>query len=700
MAEQWETFWKQDVDSSNVPLALDPRVKLDAGSEGDLLIIKAGMIYQEVDAFRKTALEKNFEVVQALENPRAASTSENPHDMESDERIYHPLMDSQDMRVLELFAGKKEDDICCELHVCSVGFEYPVNPLEPRYRDYTHHAVSHTTGQRVWYTALSYVWGDPAFVKPMICNGRPFKTTQNLDLALRYLRQTDVAVLLWIDQICINQDDLKEKTQQVILMSKIYKRAWNTLVWLGEEADNSSGAFETMLTIGGALQYYTDERAPNIEDFERMSLPALDSPGWSKLSELLRHPWFQRVWVIQEVVLSNSIQFMCGEKYISYYGLSLFGICMVKHDLIQYLDSDMGARGQDSRSGCLRIMEIVGMKDYNDSFPSQSNLLALLVKGRGAQASDLRDKVFGVMGMSSTIINPDYTKELFDVYAEAARSILSDEYNLTDMLCCVDHPNPTADHNSWIPDWSISRRTTSLAYLANMQGVYAAAGDSKPQPKPRPDRSSLIISGMLFDIVSNISAVADLCLKDLLNCNSHTSEFVTRSMHLAMKHCQPYPSVSGLFDAFWQTLVAGKDDSGKMKAPSEFAAIFALLIDRATGSSPAMPDQPNPKRKLTVENLKVRRPGQTYRQMQIAFEAAVKGRRFGTTPKRYMGLFPRGTNPGDEICIFSGGHVPFVVRRQVTSGLYQLVGECYVHGIMKGEAMQMRGLEMKDIELI
>lgn len=673
---------------------------LRARSEVDHPIIKAGVIYgdQELDGYRKTALEKFYEEVRAQESFRAASTSEEPHDLKSDEKIYHPLNDSQDMRVLELFAGKKEDGICCKMHVCSVGFEYPVDPVDTSFRFKTLHAVSHKTGQRVWYTALSYVWGDPAFVKPMICNRKPFRTTQNLHLALRYLRQTDVAVLLWIDQICINQDDLKEKTQQVMLMGKIYQRAWSTLAWLGEEADNSSGALETMLTIGPALQYYTEERAPDVEDFERMSLPAPSSPKWSKLNEFLRHPWFQRVWIIQEVVLSNSIQLMYGDKFISWLDLSMFAICMVKHDLLQYLDSDIGAREQVFQSGCLRIVEIYRMKDFNASFPNQSLLLSVLVEGRGAQATDLRDKVFAVMGMSSTVINPDYTKGLFDVYAEAACSMLS--IDLMSMLCCVDHANPVAAHQSWIPDWSIPRRTISLGYRGECQGVYRTAEDSKPQAKTRPDDSSLVIFGMLFDIVSNISALADPCLKDLINCNSHTSEFVTRSMHIARKHCQPYPSGSGLFDAFWQTLVAGKDDSGKMKAPSDFAAIFALLIDSATGTSPSMPDQPNPKRKLTIENLKYRRPSRTFRQMQIAYEAAVKERRFGTTSQRYMALFPRGTKEGDEICIFSGGHVPFVVRQQATSSLYQLVGECYVHGIMNGEAMHMTGLEMKDIELI
>ena len=91
-----------------------------------------------------------------------------------------------------------------------------------------------------------------------------------------------------------------------------------------------------------------------------------------------------------------------------------------------------------------------------------------------------------------------------------------------------------------------------------------------------------------------------------------------------------------------------------------------------------------------------------YRELRIAFEAAVRGRKFSTTGKRYMGLFPRGTRAGDEIFVLSVGiFVPFTVRRvEGESGLFQLIGECYVHGIMDGEVLSMEDLETQVIELV
>jgi WD repeat-containing protein 55 len=675
-----------------------------AWGSGNFEIVRAGKSYQEIDDFQKAALEAYLSERRAHEALRASPAVEAPKGIEPEERVYRPLNGEHEFRILEVYAGGFEASLHCKTHVCSIDFEYPFRPSEqsdlslsePRYRPHTHHAISLATGNPIWYTALSYVWGNSAFVKPVTCDGKPFKATLNLDLALRYLRRTDMSVMLWVDQICINQGDLNEKTQQVLLMGKIYRRAWNTLVWLGEEADNSSYAIDTILTINASLQSNTDETAPALEEFGRISLPAPGSQRWLDLSKLLSRPWFQRVWIIQETVLSADVQLQCGRRTISWLDMSTFAICMIQHDLTQYLVSTDNSADHLSEAGCIRIRMIDRMKDLNNVNPAKNPLLQALVEARGAQATDPRDKVFGIMEMAATTITPNYSKAVFEIYTEAARKNIPDR--VFNLLCCVDHVLPSACCPSWVPDWSIPRETTSLGYLGALHGVYQAAKGSRPEIKQV--GSGLFVAGIVYDTVSGISSPAESYLKRLPDPTSPTADFVIESVRMAMENCQPYPSNVGLFDTFWHTLVAGKDESGSMKAPSDFAEIFALLIDSAIGSSPSMPGQPTRKRRITLDNLKTRRPSRTYRQMQIAFEAAVKGRRFGTTWKRYMGLFPRGTRPGDQICILSGGHIPFVVRQWGTNGPFQLMGECYVHGIMDGEVMQMKDLKKEEIQLV
>lgn len=596
------------------------------------------------------------------------------------------------MRVLELYPGEFDDPLRCTMHVCSLEWEYRA----------TAPAILLATGEPIWYTALSYVWGNSAFIRPITCNGKLFKTTHNLDVALRYLRHIDVSIMLWVDQICINQEDLSERTQQVLLMKKIYQRAQSTLVWLGEEADNSSHALSMILDIKSTFAFSTHDSVVEVEDFDHLRLPALSSEKWLYLSRFLSRPWFRRAWIIQEVAVSSNVQLQCGRERISWDDIAIFADCMIRRELRQFLVL-ADTQADQTSDGCTRIQMIdrtqIGVRGDIDR---QASLLTLLVEARGAQATDARDKVFAMTGMASEAINPDYSKPASEIYREAAQMVLSGgTMDWTDLYCCIDHEEPKAGYPSWVPDWSTPRQTTSLGYASRFSGVYGAAlyaSEDLAQFKMIGDTLSAV--GVIFDRVSNIGCLASPFLKDLEDANSATAQFVLESMRMAIEHCQPYPSESGLFTAFWNTLVAGKDHTGKLKAPSDFADIFALLLDTVNGRSPSLPDQPLPKRRLGLENLKVRRPSRTYRQMQVAFEAAVTGRRFGTTSKRHTGLFPRGTRLGDQICVFPGAHIPFVLRPQQTGGgTYRLVGECYVHGIMNDEVRQMTDLKTERIEI-
>ncbi|KAI4187640.1 MAG: hypothetical protein L6R41_002665 [Letrouitia leprolyta] len=177
--------------------------------------------------------------------------------------------------------------------------------------------------------------------------------------------------------------------------------------------------------------------------------------------------------------------------------------------------------------------------------------------------------------------------------------------------------------------------------------------------------------------------------------------FILQCKDMITENCQEQYHDGDLFTAFWKTLVAGKDHTGFQRSPPDYADIFALLFDTATSHSPAFSSyQPsNPKRKLTLANLERRRPSHTYRQMQVAFKAAVEGRVFGTTDRGDMGLFPRGTRVGDRVCVFEGGHVPFVLRGDERHGRYRLIGECYQHGLMDGQIIGESGFEFGEIEV-
>jgi hypothetical protein len=123
------------------------------------------------------------------------------------------------------------------------------------------------------YYALSYRWGDESAQKRIILNGSKFPVRRNLYDALRFLQNRDEDVLIWIDAICINQDDFEERSQQVRIMHLIYQRATKVVVWLGKKHANypvEEDAVEVDLVEGPDLPSITRLRDLEGKDTRRL----------------------------------------------------------------------------------------------------------------------------------------------------------------------------------------------------------------------------------------------------------------------------------------------------------------------------------------------------------------------------------------------------------------------------------------------
>ncbi|KAE9379583.1 heterokaryon incompatibility, partial [Stipitochalara longipes BDJ] len=132
------------------------------------------------------------------------------------------------------------------------------------------------------YEALSYTWGKPdSFDLKIWVNDCHFSVRQNLHCALKALRSTGDRYL-WIDTLCINQDDSHEKGHQVGMMDLIYEKAKQVLVWLGKK--NPLGFDEW-----GHLRPY----------FRRKW-----TPHWKQLADLFAAAYWRRLWIVQEVGLA------------------------------------------------------------------------------------------------------------------------------------------------------------------------------------------------------------------------------------------------------------------------------------------------------------------------------------------------------------------------------------------------------------
>jgi hypothetical protein len=135
------------------------------------------------------------------------------------------------------------------------------------------------------YDALSYVWGGSDKPRSISIGEHYLRydlpVTENLHKALSRLRHRSIERILWVDAVCINQENKQEKEQQIQFMAKIYAQANRVVVWLGEEADNSDRALEEIRIVGGN----ESKRSSNNEMIQQAIIALLD------------RPWFRRIWV-------------------------------------------------------------------------------------------------------------------------------------------------------------------------------------------------------------------------------------------------------------------------------------------------------------------------------------------------------------------------------------------------------------------
>ncbi|PMD42980.1 heterokaryon incompatibility, partial [Hyaloscypha variabilis F] len=134
------------------------------------------------------------------------------------------------------------------------------------------------------FEALSYCWGPDESYKSIEINGHLVPVRRNLWWALRHLRHGVYGMrrTLWIDALCINQNDVNERSAQVSIMGSIYSTASRVLVWIGEESEESQAAFGCMRCLF------------NSQDLENFHF-------------LCQKPYWERLWIIQELCLASRL---------------------------------------------------------------------------------------------------------------------------------------------------------------------------------------------------------------------------------------------------------------------------------------------------------------------------------------------------------------------------------------------------------
>lgn len=160
------------------------------------------------------------------------------------------------------------------------------------------------------YEALSWCWGQEVKDRAVRIQegGKYYRlaVTRDLTMALKYLRHPHEERILWIDALCINQENHEERNHQVQMMSLIYSGAKQACIWLGEDTDDSTTAIRFIHEI------------LKLENFDTISERRENALKWQSLLLLMQRPWFSRRWVVQEIALAKSATIYCGNDKITW----------------------------------------------------------------------------------------------------------------------------------------------------------------------------------------------------------------------------------------------------------------------------------------------------------------------------------------------------------------------------------------------
>jgi Heterokaryon incompatibility protein (HET) len=444
------------------------------------------------------------------------------------------------------------------------------------------------------YEAISYCWGDPAMTRFIICNGSQLQVTVNLEAALRHLRCPETNRVLWADAICINQADPLERSRQVQIMRNIYEGAKGVLAWLGERTRSSQIALRL-------VDEFVEASLKSLKDSGQLTLRKLVANGLSAnrmkngvapLKELLRRPWFHRLWVVQEVAVAGEVTIMCGQDETSWDCLVAvltlldeIGI-LTTHNSLDFeklgfplLINDARSRYQrashkDSLTGSPLLTlstpaRSAGNRPSKPSPPYISRNVFMTTKNeeelnfplwfRRMLATDPRDKLFALYGLTEKIAHPvqlavDYKMSVAETYHQFAVHMLRTTQTLDILSTTRSDSDIAKGLPSWVADWSESSNS-SVALIGQIASRFRATRESNYSAKFLDQQAVLVIEGEVIDKISEVGLVL-----------GHQEMKLDRTASTSLSYMYEHLEVT----AYYQEILASWERVGQQDDPERY----------------------------------------------------------------------------------------------------------------------------------
>ncbi|KAH7305455.1 heterokaryon incompatibility protein-domain-containing protein [Stachybotrys elegans] len=510
------------------------------------------------------------------------------------------------------------------------------------------------------YDALSYVWGDSLKLKQILCDGRQTAVTANLYWALARVRSPDKKVAVWADAICINQDDLQERSSQVGYMDRVFSNARRVWVCMG---DSTHGQAEQ---IGKLVR---DVLKNGLENrLARLRSEALfhNDGRWRYLSKLLRNPWFGRAWVIQEVGLARSAIVLYGQGQFDY------------RDFMRVAEWAAGIPMSSQFHIGIRFIH-TQWKDWSQRSSGYS-FLNLLEHASTLRCTDPRDLVYAFLGHNlarantgEPIITADYTKPYMEVWQEVMGPLLLE--NGPRALSAIRHDERSIEENwpSWVPRWNTGYEMNNLVHAAERWSLpYKTLTDTSIAP----NGDKLLLAGVGLDEVKASYWMHFFPERSLIVFeDSSTGE------------CKSFNEIYGEY----VSSAASRADVAKSFVSAIFGGSMEVDDGGRTLSFTASEDHHPFLRKLfsggqQSDNKKYK--NSTHKCWMVC-QFLGSGRSFIVTKKGFFGLAPYIARPGDLCYAIAGARVLFAFRPTAGKKSLRVLGESYLQGFMQGEISRM-----------
>jgi hypothetical protein len=566
------------------------------------------------------------------------------------------------------------------------------------------------------YIALSYAWGKDVTTRMMYLDGGEYAVAEhvwdviNSTFHLPLISNQKSLQRFWIDAMCIDQADDEEKEEQVRRMADIYGQATLVLVWLGSEADNSELAMDNIRRA----TWFIAKRSNVMGQFSHLDNPETQQEPppqvWWAIGRLFRRPWFNRMWVIQELLVGPTVAIACGPSAVKLWAFA---------DLARALPMDGPAPWSTEDSDETKEKIAGAIENFNHLMElrrngpiinglSSDDFAELLHRSRFREVTLPVDRVWSLLGVLHSSVRdalyPDYSAEgrrnYLIAYLKFMRVFLPTDTRLTffSYISCVE---PSPGMPCWCPDFNVKplfRESLLLPHKRQYHAGFNADDESRSHQqhiKFPPCTTSLVLHGFCVDVVDRIISpnLEDLSL-------SGVWEWEAQCLQLAQ---DTYKTFNQVPEAHWRTLIAdhypSSPDLREWKRCGAEVETWYSKFKRLTLEVKTVEYRDQAMSNLLdMENFHTR----LYSNAAMRY---IHWYRYFSTRNGRVGLAPNNLKPGDEICVFPGARTAHIVRfnwntgRRVprkTSG--RLIGDAYVHGLMYGEALSM-GLQPEVIRL-